>query len=68
MLNQEKKQELEIQAREIRKDIVTMIGVGKAGHLGGSCSLADIVTVLYFYKMRHKPAAAGLEGKRPFPA
>ena len=47
MLNQEKKQELEIQAREIRKDIVTMIGVGKAGHLGGSCSLADIVTVLY---------------------
>ena len=37
MLNQEKKQELEIQAREIRKDIVTMIGVGKAGHLGGSC-------------------------------
>ena len=56
MLNQEKKQELEIQAREIRKDIVTMIGVGKAGHLGGSCSLADIVTVLYFYKMRHNPA------------
>lgn len=66
MLNQEKKQELEIQAREIRKDIVTMIGVGKAGHLGGSCSLADIVTVLYFYKMRHKPAEPGWKERDRF--
>jgi len=32
-----------------------MIGVGQKGHLGGSCSLAEIVTVLYFYKMRHNP-------------
>ena len=66
MLNQEKKQELEIQAREIRKDIVTMIGVGKAGHLGGSCSLADIVTVLYFYKMRHNPAEPGWKERDRF--
>jgi transketolase len=39
----------------IRHDIVSMIGAGKPGHLGGSCSIADIVAVLYFYKMRHKP-------------
>jgi len=32
-----------------------MIGVGKAGHLGGSCSLADIVTALYFHTMRYDP-------------
>ena len=37
---------------------------GKAGHLGGPCSLADIVTVLYFYKMRHKPAELGQERDR----
>ncbi len=55
MLELKEKQALEKRAREIRKDIVTMIGVGKAGHLGGSCSLADIVTVLYFHKMRHDP-------------
>ena len=54
MLDQDKKLELENRARDIREDIVTMIGVGKAGHLGGSCSLADIITVLYFYKMKHK--------------
>lgn len=55
MLEQKEKQALIERAREIRKDIVTMIGVGKAGHLGGSCSLADIVSVLYFHKMKHDP-------------
>lgn len=55
MLDQKEKQALLERAKEIRKDIVTMIGVGKAGHLGGSCSLADIVTVLYFHKMKHDP-------------
>ena len=47
--------DLEKTAREIRYDIVRMIGPGKAGHLGGSCSIADIVTVLYFYIMRIDP-------------
>lgn len=56
MLELKKKQELLLKAREIRKDIVEMIGVGKAGHLGGSCSLADMVTVLYFHKMKHDPS------------
>lgn len=55
MLEQKEKQALLGRAKEIRKDIVTMIGVGKAGHLGGSCSLADIVAVLYFHKMKHDP-------------
>jgi len=48
--------ELELMARRIRLDIVQMIGVGQKGHLGGSCSIADIVTALYFSKMRHNPA------------
>ena len=47
---------LERMARAIRLDIVEMIGVGQRGHLGGSCSIADVVTVLYFSKMRHNPA------------
>jgi transketolase len=34
-----------------------MIGVGKAGHLGGSCSLAEIVAALYFSKMQFDPKA-----------
>jgi transketolase len=36
-----------------------MIGVGRAGHLGGSCSLAEIVAALYFARMRFDPKALG---------
>jgi transketolase len=32
-----------------------MIGVGKVGHVGGSCSLAEIAAALYFSKMRIDP-------------
>lgn len=49
-------QGLERMARTIRLDIVQMVGVGQRGHLGGSCSIADVVTALYFHKMRHDPA------------
>jgi len=44
-------------AWDLRADVVRMIGVGKAGHLGGSCSLAEIVASLYFAKMRFDPKA-----------
>jgi transketolase len=47
---------LESIARKIRLNIVLMVGVGQRGHLGGSCSIADVVTALYFSKMRHDPA------------
>jgi transketolase len=33
-----------------------MVGIGKAGHLGGSCSLAEIVAALYFSEMKIDPA------------
>jgi transketolase len=48
-LNQKK--ELEKMALQLRYDLLEMIGVGVAGHLGGSSSLAELVAVLYFYKM-----------------
>jgi len=43
-------------AAEMRWHIVTMMGQNKAHHFGGSLSAADIVTALYFYKMRYDPA------------
>lgn len=46
---------LESIARAIRLNIIQMIGVGQKGHLGGSCSIADVVAALYFSKMRHDP-------------
>lgn len=48
-------EKLEHIARIIRLDIVQMVGIGQRGHLGGSCSIADVVTALYFSKMRHDP-------------
>jgi len=42
-------------AAEMRWHIVTMMGPNKAHHFGGSLSAADIVTALYFYKMRYDP-------------
>ncbi|MDR1105000.1 MAG: transketolase [Treponema sp.] len=43
--------ELRAMAQKLRRDIVEMIGVGTAGHLGGSASLAELLAVLYFHKM-----------------
>lgn len=48
-------EDLQKKAQQIRKDIVISIGVGVAGHIGGSNSSADLVTALYFYKMKHDP-------------
>ena len=45
---------IEDKALEMRELIVTdLIGEGKVGHLGGSCSSAEIVAALYFHKMKH---------------
>lgn len=66
MLTEESRRMLQEKALNIRKDIVTMIGIGHAGHLGGSCSLADIVSVLYFYKMKHDPRNPKMENRDRF--
>jgi transketolase len=49
-------QKLERIALQLRFDILEMLGVGKAGHLGGSSSLAEITACLYFHAMRFDPA------------
>ncbi len=40
--------DLKVKANEIRKDIITEVYNAKSGHPGGSLSIADIMTVLYF--------------------
>ncbi|MDR3527127.1 MAG: transketolase [Rhizomicrobium sp.] len=42
-------------ACDLRANVIRMIGVGKVGHVGGSCSLAEIAAALYFSKMRIDP-------------
>jgi transketolase len=51
MLQPDQKKELQRKALQLRYDLLEMIGVGVAGHLGGSSSLAELMSVLYFYKM-----------------
>lgn len=46
---------LEKKATLLRKHIVRMVGVGKTGHIGGSCSAADIVAALYFSELNIDP-------------
>lgn len=44
--------ELKKKAIDVRANILQMIPPGKTGHLGGSMSIADIVTALYFEHMQ----------------
>ncbi len=46
---------LKDKARILRIEILKMLATAGSGHTGGSLSAADIVTALYFYKMRHNP-------------
>jgi len=39
----------------IRQDIIRMVAEAGSGHPGGSLSIADIVTVLFFDVMKHDP-------------
>ena len=49
------KQELENISKLIRKDIVTMLTESASGHPGGSLSIADIMSVLFFEEMNIDP-------------
>jgi len=55
MVNNDTVKRLRGMAMQLRADVVEMIGVGKAGHLGGSVSLGEIVATLYFHQMRFDP-------------
>jgi transketolase len=55
MATTEKIKELENKAKVIRRHIIEMISRCGSGHPGGSLSSADILTVLYFHKMKHDP-------------
>jgi len=59
VVTSEKIKELEAIAIKLRKDIIQMICAAASGHPGGSLSAADILTVLYFYKLHHKPQEPG---------
>ena len=54
-MNKEKKQYLAEMARKIRVDTIKAIHSAKAGHPGGSLSIAEILSYLYFEEMNIDP-------------
>ena len=48
-------EELIKKAIEVRKGIIEAVYYAKSGHPGGSLSVADILTVLYFHELNIKP-------------
>lgn len=52
MVNEASVKKLKAMALQLRCNVLDMIGVGKAGHWGGSASLAETMAVLYFYSMK----------------
>ena len=58
--------QLEEKARSLRVSIIRSLHKSQSGHTGGSLSVIDIVTVLYFHTMRHDPANPHWEGRDRF--
>jgi transketolase len=43
------------QARQVRRNVWRAIRAGGNGHVGGSCSAADLLAALYFHRLRVRP-------------
>ena len=65
-LSTEKEQELKQIATQIRKDIIEMTTTAGSGHPGGSLSCADIITMLYFQRMKIDPENRNMAGHDRF--
>jgi transketolase len=50
-----KKKALEQHARSIRRRIIRMLSAARSGHPGGSLSLVEILTALYYHAMVYNP-------------
>src|SRR3954453_5756051 len=46
---------LQDEALQVRRNIWRAVRAGGGGHIGGSSSAADILTALYFYRLKIRP-------------
>jgi len=58
LLDNKKITELKLTAANVRKHILTGVHAAKSGHPGGSLSIADVLTLLYFEVMNTSPEMA----------
>ncbi len=54
-MDQQKIRELSVMANKVRKHALTAVYSANSGHPGGSLSIADVLTLLYFEKMNIDP-------------
>jgi transketolase len=66
MIDETKLRKIRYLAACLRRHIILMVGVGTPGHIGGSCSSADIVATLYGWKMKHDPKNPKWDGRDRF--
>ncbi len=66
MLTEQQIRELEETARHLRVEVLKMLHTSQSGHTGGSLSAMDIMTVLYFQRMRHTPSNPAWEERDRF--
>lgn len=58
--------QLEIDAARCRQNVLRMLRAAGHGHVGGAFSALDIITALYFYKMKTDPENPKWEGRDIF--
>ena len=58
--------ELKLKAKQLRKEILTIIYKAQSGHPGGSLSAIDMLVALYYYKLNIKPKDSKWEDRDRF--
>jgi transketolase len=66
MLTDQQIRELEETARHLRVEVLKMLHTSQSGHTGGSLSAIDVMTVLYYQRMRHNPSNPAWEDRDRF--
>ena len=66
MLTDQQIRELEDTARHLRVEVLKMLHTSQSGHTGGSLSAIDVMTVLYYQRMRHDPSNPAWEDRDRF--
>ncbi len=66
MLNEPTLKELQGVACRLRVETLKMLNLAKSGHTGGSLSALDLLSVLFFHKMRHDPSNPAWEERDRF--
>lgn len=53
-ITEEKAQELQVKANEVRQTLIEMLVEAKSGHTAGPLGMADIFTAFYFHILNHR--------------